>query len=108
MKKIYWISISLALLCAVLEVVFAIFNLIVPAVITSILIVIFVLIALVIYGGVVLFKCPKCNTLFKGRFWEVFFTPHTPTKRKLRCPVCNEKLWCKDYFQEKQLKSKKK
>ena len=36
----------------------------------------------------------------------MFFAPHTPTKRYMRCPVCNQKMWCDDYFESKKEKEK--
>lgn len=62
---------------------------------------ILILISVIIYFGFVKFKCSKCGTVFKGNKCEMFLAPHTPTKRKMFCPVCNEKMWCYDVFEKK-------
>lgn len=33
-------------------------------------------------------NCRYCGTTFKAPFKEYFFAGHTPTRRKLHCPVC--------------------
>lgn len=100
MKKVYWSSILIVLFCAILDVVFACFDMVIPALITSIVMIVFALIGLVIYFCFVKFKCQKCNTVFKGNGWEIFFAPHTPTKRYMRCPMCNKKIWCDVKFEK--------
>ena len=107
MKKLYWTLMSLIMVSAVLDIIFSIFSLKIPTLIASIILVILVLIEVVFYMCMVRFKCQKCNTIFKGRAWEIFFAPHTPTKRYMRCPMCNERLWCEDCF-EKEVKKENK
>ena len=106
MKKLYWTLMSLIMVSAVLDIIFSIFSLKIPMLIASIILVVLVLVEVVFYMCVVRFKCQKCNTIFKGRAWEIFFAPHTPTKRYMRCPMCNEKMWCEDYFESKKDKTK--
>ena len=106
MKKLYWTLMSLIMVSAVLDIIFSIFALKIPMLIASIILVVLVLVEVVFYMCVVRFKCQKCNTIFKGRAWEIFFAPHTPTKRYMRCPMCNEKMWCEDYFESKKDKTK--
>ena len=67
--------------------------------ITSVVMVISLIVMIVIYFGFVKFKCPKCGTKFRGSRWEVFFAMHTPTKRRMTCPFCKEKVWCEDIFE---------
>ena len=38
--------------------------------------------------------CPECGKVFKPSFKNVFFTYHTPTARKLKCPECGYKGMC--------------
>ena len=38
--------------------------------------------------------CPKCHKVFKPGFKEALFANHTPTTRKLTCPVCAHKGFC--------------
>lgn len=40
-------------------------------------------------------KCNKCGHIFKAPFSEYFFAMHTPTRRKLSCPSCDTKSYCK-------------
>lgn len=40
-------------------------------------------------------KCRYCEEEFKAPFAEYFFTGHTPTRRRLTCPVCGNKGYFK-------------
>ncbi len=40
-------------------------------------------------------KCRYCEEEFKASFSEYFFAGHTPTRRKLMCPVCGNKGYFK-------------
>lgn len=42
----------------------------------------------------VVYICPQCHTVFKPRFWEMFWARHTPTTRKLTCTACGHKGFC--------------
>lgn len=46
--------------------------------------------------------CPKCHTVFRPSFKEMFFSPHTPTTRKLKCPECAYKGYCVETYYEKE------
>ncbi len=46
------------------------------------------------------YLCPDCHTVFRGGFREHFFARHTPTLRKLTCPVCGEKKFCVETYGE--------
>ena len=39
--------------------------------------------------------CRECGEVFKAPFKEYFFAGHTPTRRKLTCPNCGKKTYCK-------------
>ena len=41
------------------------------------------------------FECPECGERFVPGMWEYVMGPHTITKRKLRCPKCGAKRYCK-------------
>lgn len=38
--------------------------------------------------------CPQCHEVFKPTKKEIFFAPHTPKTRKLRCTCCGYKGYC--------------
>ena len=106
MKKVYesllWvvvISIALDLLCACLDWVVA-------SIVISIVLLVSAIALCVIYMVFVKHKCPKCGTVFKGNKVEIFFAPHGATKRFMKCPMCNEKMWCEDFFESKKDKTK--
>ena len=42
------------------------------------------------------FICKKCNKQFKPTFNACLWAIHTPTRRYLKCPHCNEKSWAKE------------
>lgn len=42
--------------------------------------------------------CPKCHTVFKPRFWEMFWARHTPTTRRLTCTNCGHKGFCVEVY----------
>lgn len=102
MKKIYWSLVVSMLVCLVLDAIFARLEMGVYALATSIVLFLIIMAMMIIYFRFVKFKCPKCGTVFKGNKVEIFFAAHTPTKRKMRCPVCNEKLWCEDCFEKEE------
>ncbi len=101
MSKIYKFFIWLIMILLTIEVICVCVNWIVASLIISIILLIFVIVASVIYIGYVKHMCPKCGMVFKGRKLEMIFAPHTPTKRRMTCPNCNEKLWCDDCFEGK-------
>lgn len=41
------------------------------------------------------YECKKCGHIFKPTFKEYLCGSHTLTKRRLKCPKCEEKSWCK-------------
>ena len=107
MKKIYWSLFVSMLVCLVLDAIFARLEMGVYALATSIVLFLIIMAMMIIYFRFVKFKCSKCGTVFKGNKVEIFFAAHTPTKRKMRCPVCNEKLWCEDCFEKDEKKDVK-
>ncbi len=44
--------------------------------------------------------CPKCRQNFKPTKAEIIFSLHTFTKRHLKCPNCNKKVWCYEDIDE--------
>ena len=69
-----------------------------PLIITLIIFVPVFIITIVLYTKYVHFICPKCNQKFKPSNSAIIWSIHTPTKRKLKCPHCNAKSWCKEDF----------
>ncbi len=47
------------------------------------------------------YECPKCKHLFKPTMGQYIKGPHTLTRRKLQCPKCGEKKYCKYVFAAK-------
>ncbi len=47
------------------------------------------------------YECPECKHLFKPTMAEYVKGPHTLTRRKLKCPQCGEKKYCKYVFAAK-------
>lgn len=41
------------------------------------------------------FECPECHNRFVPEMREYIISPHTLTKRKLRCPKCGVTKYCK-------------
>ena len=44
------------------------------------------------------FICSNGHTVFRPPMLQVFFTPHTPTTRKLRCPSCGHRVNCVEIY----------
>ena len=42
--------------------------------------------------------CPKCHTVFRPRFWKMFWANHTPTTRRLTCTACGHKGFCVETY----------
>lgn len=40
-------------------------------------------------------ECKNCHHKFKPSFKTIFFAPHMGYTRKIRCPKCGKKTWCK-------------
>ncbi len=41
------------------------------------------------------YECRKCGHIFKPTFKAYILGVHTLTTRRLKCPECEEKSWCK-------------
>ena len=41
------------------------------------------------------YECRKCGYTFKPTFKAYVFGMHTLTTRRLKCPKCEEKIWCR-------------
>ena len=50
------------------------------------------------YYRKVKYICPKCHTVFRPRFWNMFWANHTPSTRKLICTNCNHKGFCVEVY----------
>jgi len=48
----------------------------------------------VLYYWKVAYICPRCHSVFKPPFREIFWAAHTPRMRRLTCPDCGQKGWC--------------
>lgn len=47
------------------------------------------------------FECPRCGEQFKPTTGEFVMSPHTLTTRRLKCPHCGEKSFCRRHFARK-------
>ena len=106
MKKIYWSFLITTLVSSVFVLMFSIFRLYLLLNISSVVMLVSLMVAIVIYFGFVKFQCTKCKTVFRSNFLEIFFAMHTPTKRRMTCPLCKEKVWCCDVFEKVKKESK--
>ena len=101
-KKLYIIMASSMILSIILFAISPIFiethNVWYPMLITGCLMGILLVLTLVIYIKYVKFVCPKCNQTFKPSNSAIIWAMHTPTKRRLKCPHCDAKSWCKEKF----------
>ena len=52
----------------------------------------------VYYFRNVAYICPECNQVFQPKFGEAFWANHTPTTRRLTCPVCGHKGFCVETY----------
>lgn len=52
----------------------------------------------VYYYRKVNYICPECNNVFRPTPKQVFWAPHTPTTRKLKCPICSHKGYCVETY----------
>lgn len=41
------------------------------------------------------YKCRNCEHKFKASYKQVLFSKHMGTTRRLKCPECGKKTWCK-------------
>ena len=46
----------------------------------------------------VAYICPKCHTVFRPRFREMFWASHTPSTRRLTCTECGHKGFCVEVY----------
>lgn len=46
-------------------------------------------------NGIAYFKCKNCGETFRPTDKEYIMAVHAHTARKLKCPYCGEKTWCK-------------
>ncbi len=74
-------------------------NIWIPMLVTGILFIIVFVVIMVIYIKKVKFICPNCKQMFKPTNNAIIWAMHTPTKRRLKCPHCNTKSWCKEDFE---------
>lgn len=46
--------------------------------------------------------CPKCHTIFRPAFRQVFWARHTPTTRKLTCTACGHHGFCVETYEKEE------
>jgi len=54
------------------------------------------------YYANVAYICPRCHTVFKPRFWEMFWARHTPSTRKLTCTCCGYTGFCVETYRKEE------
>lgn len=54
----------------------------------------------IIYYKNTAYICRDCGKKFKPKFWVMFFAPHTPRTRKLKCPYCGSKKFHTETFSD--------
>lgn len=54
----------------------------------------------------VAYICPRCHTVFKPSFKEMFWAKHTPTTRKLTCTSCEHRGFCVEVAKKEMPSSK--
>jgi len=42
------------------------------------------------------YECPQCASRFAVGAWIDFISPHYPDKKRLTCPHCRERSWCRE------------
>lgn len=47
-----------------------------------------------------IFECPECGTKFAPTPSAYILAPHTMTKRRLKCPHCGKKSWCRSFWRK--------
>ena len=47
-----------------------------------------------------IFECPECGTKFAATPSAYVWGMHTMTKRRLKCPHCGKKSWCKSFWRK--------
>lgn len=52
-------------------------------------------VACILDQGAGAFECPACGERFVPSMWDFMMAFHTVTRRRLRCPKCGEKHYCK-------------
>ena len=101
-KKIYIFMIISTIISIILFTVSAImvefWDTYIPTIVTFCVMMILLILTIVIYVRYIKFVCPKCNQTFKPKASAIIWAMHTPTKRHLKCPHCNNKSWCKEHF----------
>ena len=102
MKKLYISLMWITMLTIILDLLCYCLNWKVTSIVVSIVLIIEAFSVVLIYLFYARHKCRKCGTIFMGKKIEVFFAPHTPMARYMRCPVCNKKEWCDDFFETKE------
>lgn len=104
MKDKYMISIFVFVISFELFVISAIvlkvFGLWVPMLLLGILSLASLISILIMHYNYVKYICPICDITFKGRRLQRVFSLHYFGKRKMFCPICREKRWCKETIEE--------
>ncbi len=84
--------------CLVSAILLETLNIWLPFAISLTVCFILITILFIFYFKNVKFQCPNCKSIFKSKKSEILWAMHTPTKRRITCPNCKQKKWCKDIF----------
>ena len=55
---------------------------------------------LIIGISIEIFECPECGTKFAPTLSAYIMGAHTMTKRRLKCPHCGKKSWCRSFWRK--------
>ena len=87
------------LLVVAASIIYSELNIWIPFAVSIALMLLSIVWLTVFYIKNVKYRCPDCGDVFYARALEIFFAPHTATRRRVKCPSCNRYKWCKEVWE---------